>query len=173
MDESASIPGTVPTVNAASFEAFFESEYGRLCEALVFLTGDPFEAEEIAQDAMTRVLERWDRVNAMASPTGYLFRTAMNLNRNRIRSIRARARRRFHELPVPDHGAAVVDQLEVRRALDELSRSERAALILVDWQRMDAAEAGAVLGISPGAVRVRLHRARAAFERSLGGASDG
>lgn len=173
MGETASIPGTVPTVRPASFESFFEAEYGRLCKALVFLTGDAFEAEEIAQDAMTRVLERWDRVSAMSSPTGYLFRTAMNLNRNRIRSIRVRARRLFHEPPGPDHGATVVDQLEVRRALDGLSRSEREALILVDWQRMNAAEAGAVLGISAGAVRVRLHRAHAAFERSLGGASDG
>ena len=43
---------------------------------MMLLTGDPFEAEELAHEAITRVLERWERVRAMGSPTGYLFRTA-------------------------------------------------------------------------------------------------
>jgi len=149
------------------FEEFFDSEYARLCQALVLLTGDPFEAEEVAQEAMTRVLERWDRVSEMETPTGYLFRTAMNLNRNRVRRIHVRTRRLFAEGPSPDHSSTVGDQQDVRLALMKLSRTEREALVLVDWQQMDAAEAGGLLGISANAVRVRLHRARAAIRQHL------
>jgi RNA polymerase sigma-70 factor (ECF subfamily) len=172
MGEPASVPSTSVSTARAAFEEFFEAEFARLCEALVLLTGDPLEAEELAQEAMTRVLERWDRVSAMGSPTGYLFRTAMNLNRNRVRRIRVRARRSFHEDPSPDHGASVSDQQDVRLALTKLSRAEREALVLVDWQQMDTAEAGRLLGISANAVRVRLHRARAGLRRHLGATND-
>jgi RNA polymerase sigma factor (sigma-70 family) len=170
--EPASISSRPLDVAAATFEGFFEAEYVRLCQALVLLTGDPLDAEEIAQEAMTRVLERWDRVARMDSPTGYLFRTAMNLHRNRLRTIRVRARRLFHERPVSDHSSTVGDQQDVRAALAKLSRAEREALVLVDWQQMDAAEAGGALGITAGAVRVRVHRARAALRHHLGETTD-
>ncbi len=43
---------------SADFESFFRAEYRSLCQALVLLVGDALEAEEIAQETMTRVLER-------------------------------------------------------------------------------------------------------------------
>jgi RNA polymerase sigma-70 factor (ECF subfamily) len=173
MGEPASVPSAAVSTVPIPFEDFFEVEYPRLSEALVLLTGDPFEAEELAQEAMTRVLERWDRVSAMDSPTGYLFRTAMNLHRNRVRRILARARRAFHEeATAPDHGSTVSDQQDVRLAIAKLSRAEREALILVDWQQLDAAEAAGLLGISASAVRVRLHRARTALRHHLGETND-
>lgn len=172
MGELVSVPSASVDSVPVPFEEFFEAQYARLCEALVLLTSDPFEAEEIAQEAMTRVLERWDRVGAMDSPPGYLFRTAMNLHRNRVRKILARARRAFHDGPSPDHSSRVEDQQDVRLALAKLSRAEREALILVDWQQMDAAEAGDLLGISANAVRVHLHRARAALRHHLGETND-
>src|SRR6478736_10515180 len=75
------------------FEDFFRTEYRRLVRALYLLTSDRTEAEDLAQEAMARVFERWDRLRAAASPTGYLYRVAMNLHRNRLRSLRVRARR--------------------------------------------------------------------------------
>ncbi len=77
------IPG-VAIPESLDFETFFRGEFPKLCGALVLLVGDAFEAEELAQESMTRVLERWDRVREMDSPTGYLFRTALNLQRKRI-----------------------------------------------------------------------------------------
>jgi hypothetical protein len=53
---------------ALDFESFFRAEYRPLCQALILLVGDPLEADEIAQETMTRVLERWDRVGVMDSP---------------------------------------------------------------------------------------------------------
>jgi DNA-directed RNA polymerase specialized sigma24 family protein len=61
---------TLPTeaqTAARDFESFFRTEYRSLSQALLVLVGDAFEAEEIAQETMTRVLERWDRVGAMDS----------------------------------------------------------------------------------------------------------
>ncbi|MGZ8571529.1 MAG: RNA polymerase sigma factor [Actinomycetota bacterium] len=153
---------------ALDFESFFRAEYPSLCQALVLLVGDPLEAEEIAQDTMTRVLERWDRVGVMDSPTGYAYRTALNLQRKRIRRLAVRARRRFAPVQVADIGAAASDRHDVRRALQELPEGLRAALILVDWLDMDTEEAGRVLDLKPASVRVRLHRARSALRDALG-----
>jgi RNA polymerase sigma-70 factor (ECF subfamily) len=153
---------------AQDFESFFRAEYRSLCQALVLLVGDAFEAEEIAQETMTRVLERWDRVGAMDSPAGYVYRTALNLQRTRIRRLAVRARRRFAPVPVADIGADASDRHDVRRALQKLPDGQRAALILVDWLDMDTEEAGRVLGLKAASVRVRLHRARSALREALG-----
>jgi RNA polymerase sigma-70 factor (ECF subfamily) len=156
---------------ARDFESFFRAEYRALCQALLLLVGDAFEAEEIAQETMTRVLERWDRVGLMEYPTGYAYRTALNLQRKRIRRLAVRARRRFAPVPVADVGAEAGDRQDVRRALGALPEGQRAALIHVDWLDMDTDEAARVLGIKPASVRVRLHRARSALRDALGATS--
>jgi RNA polymerase sigma-70 factor (ECF subfamily) len=153
---------------ARDFESFFRAEYRALCQALVLLVGDAFEAEEIAQETMTRVLERWDRVGAMDSPAGYAYRTALNLQRKRIRRLAVRAKRRFASVPVADIGAGASDRHDVRRALQGLPEGLRAALIFVDWLEMDTEEAGRILDLKPPSVRVRLHRARSALRDALG-----
>ena len=153
---------------ALDFESFFRAEYRSLCQALVLLVGDAFEAEEIAQETMTRVLERWDRVGVMDSPAGYAYRTALNLQRKRIRRLAVRAKRRFASVPVADIGPAASDRHDVQRAMQALPDGLRAALILVDWLDMDTEEAGRVLGLKPASVRVRLHRARSALRDALG-----
>jgi len=156
-------------VEGEGFESFFEAEYQRLCQALYLLTGDRFEAEEVAQEAMTRVLERWDRVRAMDSPTGYVFRSALNIHRNRLRRLAVRTRRVFVEVPAADHGPFVDDREDVRRAMALLPASQRETLVLIDWLDLDTDEAAQVLRLTPNAVRVRLHRARSALRESLGG----
>ena len=153
---------------AADFESFFRAEYRSLCQALVLLVGDALEAEELAQETMTRVLERWDRVGAMDSPAGYAYRTALNLQRKRIRRLAVRAKRWLASVPVADIGAAASDRHDVRTALQQLPDGLRAALILVDWLDMDTEEASRVLEIKPASVRVRLHRARSALRDALG-----
>lgn len=49
------------------FRDFFEGEYRRLAKALFLMTGDPLEAEELAQEALVRVFERWDQVRQIDS----------------------------------------------------------------------------------------------------------
>lgn len=168
MIDPVSIRSVPAPAELPPFEEFFEAEYPHLCEALYLLTGDPFEAEEVAQEAMTRVLERWERIHSMDSPAGYVYRTAMNLNRNRIRRIAVRARRVFDAEPSQDHSSKVGEQQDVRRALAKISTREREALVLVDWLQMNADEASKVLGIKASSVRVRLHRGRANLREHLG-----
>jgi len=169
MEEAARLEIVAPVHDGSDFESFFQAEYARLCQALYLLTRDPFEAEDLAQETMTRVLERWDRVKGMESPVGYAYRTALNLNRKRLRRIAVRARRVFAAIPSEDHSGAVGDQRDVQLALSRLPAGQREALVLVDWLAMDTEQAGRVLGVEATTVRVRIHRARSSLREQLGG----
>ncbi len=82
-----------------NFEAFFDAEHAGLFGALCLVTGNRQEVEEIMQEAFLRLWERWDHVSIMENPTGFLYRTAMNVLRNRYRRA-ALAVRRALEAPV-------------------------------------------------------------------------
>src|SRR6266545_2213413 len=108
------------TSSGSDFEAFFEAEHERLLRALFVVTGSAEEADELMQDAFVAVWERWDRVGGMRDPTGYLYRTAMNRFRSRLRSARVAARRIVRADPRPDLFEAVDDRDLVVRALRPL-----------------------------------------------------
>jgi RNA polymerase sigma-70 factor (ECF subfamily) len=159
----------VPEVGAASvFEEFFLAQHERLFQALYLLTGDRSEADDLAQEALLRAYERWDRVGAMESPAGYVYRTALNLHRSQLRRLIVRARRVFASIPAEDLSGPVAASQDVRRALAQLPRGQRDALILVGWLGLGSEEAGRVLGIDASSVRGRLHRGRASLRDQLG-----
>jgi RNA polymerase sigma factor (sigma-70 family) len=59
------------------------------------------------------------------------------------------------------------DTRQVRQALDALSADDRELVTLTAWEGLTPAQAGAVLGLTPGAARTRLHRARLRLRASL------
>ena len=61
---------------------------------------------------------------------------------------------------VDDRLDAWAERGRLRAALGVLTDSDRELLLLVGWEGLSQAEAATALGISPGAARVRLHRAR-------------
>jgi RNA polymerase sigma factor (sigma-70 family) len=151
------------------FESFFRREYVKLARACLLLTRDPAEAEELAQDALTRVYARWDQVRSMESPEGYLYRTALNLHRKRLRQLATRARHALDRTRLADSLEAADERLDVLRAVSALPRSQREALVLVEWLDLDVNEAAQILELSPSSVRVRLHRARRTLRERFGG----
>ena len=151
------------------FDAFFVAGSDRLGKALFLLTGDASEAEELTQEAMVRVYERWERVRAMASPTGYLFRVALNLNRSRLRRLRVRMWKGPVTAPSTDPAEVAEVDDEIGRALAALPVRLREAVVLVEWMGLSAEEAGRILGIDAVSVRVRLSRARATLRQQMGG----
>ena len=55
----------------------------------------------------------------------------------------------------------------VRRAIDQLPERYRNVLLIRDIEGYDTKEAAALFGLTPGTVKVRLHRARAALKTLL------
>ena len=71
-----------PSEQVTGFEDLVEAESPGLYGALCLIAGDRFEAEDVMQEAFLKVWERWDRVRNMDDPTGYLYRTALNVYRS-------------------------------------------------------------------------------------------
>jgi RNA polymerase sigma factor (sigma-70 family) len=156
----------------SSFERFFADQYPRLVGALYLIGADHATGEELAQEALSRAYERWARIQAMASPGGYVFRIALNLYRKQLR--RTALARRLHVPSIPDRDP--VEEAEHRSALmtalGELPVGQREAIVLVELVGLDASEAGRVLGIEPASVRSRCSRARAALRVALEGSDE-
>ena len=95
-----------------AFESFFEEQKERLLRTLSVITGSRAEAEDLAQEAFTRVFERWERVAAMEDPAGYLHRTAMNLFRNQYRRTKVALGRAVGIGPEQDVFKSVDDRAE-------------------------------------------------------------
>lgn len=155
----------------SDFPSFFSAQQERLVRAMYLLTGDKLEAEDISQEALVRIYERWSDVAQMDSPAGYLYRTALNLNRRRVR----RLLRHVSELVTgdvetgTDPEAVATSRSDVARALHSLTRGQREVIILHEWLDLTTDDLATVLRISPSSARVRLHRARQGLRDQLGG----
>ena len=152
----------------ASFESFFELTNQRLFGGLCLVTGNRHEAEEIMQDAFLRLLERWDRVRGLEDPSAYLFRTAMNVFRNRYRRTALGVRKTLSLATSEDAFATVEDRDVVVRALRDLTPDQRAAVVLTGYVGLTSEEAGKMIGMRASTVRTLATRARAAIRSKAG-----
>lgn len=146
-----------------AFEDLFEAEHRRLFRALLLVTHDSAEAEDLMQDAFVRVWERWDRVATLDDPVGYLFRTAMNLHRSALRRALTAAKRSLRPPAEYDPFDKVIERDEAVRSLAALTPRQRAAVVVTELLGYNSEDAGAILGIRPGTVRTLTSQARAAL----------
>ena len=153
--------------DAQSFEEFFEIESPTMFRRLCLVTGNRHEAEEVMQDAFLKVFERWDRVRLMEDPTGYLYRTALNRYRSRLRRAGRAARRVIGQAHGRDGFADAEDRVEIARALARLSPRRREAIVLTELLGYGSAEAGRVMGVADATVRRLAQDARAELRTTL------
>jgi RNA polymerase sigma-70 factor (ECF subfamily) len=161
-------PPAAALAETASFEAFVIDSQTRLFASLCLMTGSRHEAEEIAQEAYVRVLERWDQAQRLEDPTGYLFVTALNIFRKRLRRAGIALRRSIGVAPSEDAFGTVEDREVVLGALAQLPLDQRAALVVTALLGYSSDEAGRMLGVRPSTVRARATRARAAIRDLIG-----
>lgn len=151
-----------------SIEAFYAAVYPRLVGQLVLLTGNRAEAEELAQDAVLKLLPRWSRVSRFDDPEAWLRRTAMNLAISRWRRARVAARG-LVRLGVPrDVDAPDGGDVDLARALATLPHAQREVLVLHHVAGVPLEQVAAELGVPVGTVKSRLSRGRAALAPLLG-----
>ncbi len=151
----------MPTTH--SFESFFEDEKERLLRVLSLITGSRVEAEDIAQEAFTRIYERWDVVREMENPSAYLYRSAMNGFRSEYRRTARTLKRAVGLGPPEDVFQAIEDRDVAVQALAQLTPRQRAALVLTEALGYSGEEAGALLGIKASTVWALTHQARSAL----------
>jgi RNA polymerase sigma-70 factor, ECF subfamily len=97
----------------AAVAAAYREEWGRIVATLIRVTGDWSLAEECAQDAFARALERWPRDGVPDRPGAWLTTTARNRAMDRLRrsATEATKLRELAEMPPIDDAPAVDDGL--------------------------------------------------------------
>jgi RNA polymerase sigma-70 factor (ECF subfamily) len=159
----------------------------RLVNMVHRMIGRWAEAQELAQEAFLKALERISQFRNQSSFYTWLFRIAANLA---ISHRRRSGRLRFGSLDEGLEGTqahslgdcvaqsreqspqAVAqlaeDSKRVAEALDRLDDDYRLVIILRDMEDMDYAQISRVLDVPPGTVKSRLHRARLMLKGLLG-----
>lgn len=151
----------------AEFRALFEEHYGAVIRYAQRRIEDAEVARELAGECFTIAWQKFDTARPFDLP--WLFQTTRYLLSNEFRrhAREAEVLRRVAE--VPDEHGEWDDAIEMRIALARLTTSERELVLLSYWEGLSAVEIASVLGITNGAVRVRLSRARAHLRELLDG----
>lgn len=140
------------------FAALVEREYVPLVRVATVIVDDDGIAREVVQEAFTRALVRWRRVSRYERPGAWLRLVTVRL------ALRAasRCRRDGVGQAVPERGMAddYADP-DLTAAIAALSELDRAVIVLHHLCDMPVEEVAQAVKARPGAVRVRLHRARA------------
>ena len=161
------------------FEIVFDRHFARLLRYLRRRVGGELSGELAAETFERAFRARGSFSGAEDSALPWLYGIAGNLvrmhRRGEERRLRAYARAaQLRPDGVQDDLAPDETDIAPRlaEALATLSPALREVLLLHAWGELSHEEIGSATGLSPEAVRTRLHRARSQVARHLGAAND-
>lgn len=145
------------------FDTWYAEAHPVLSKALTAWCGDASVAADALDEAFVRAIERWDRVRVLDAPSGWVWRTATNVARRRVRrgELERRALRRRSAGAAESGPGPTGDDVDLRRGLDRLSERQRTAIVLRYVVDLSQREIGTLMGIAEGTVAATLHQARA------------
>jgi RNA polymerase sigma-70 factor (ECF subfamily) len=129
------------------------------------------DAEDVLQEVARRAWQAPDRFAGDSTPRTYLLAVAKNVIRERRREAARAAAIDGHTYLLvrpqliataeeDDAASAEANTVELRRGVSMLPPKLRVAVELFYFRRLHAAQAAAIAGCSPAALRARLTRAR-------------
>lgn len=138
------------------FSALYRAQRPRLIGALCALGAGDVDATEAVDEAFVRALERWPSLASHPEPGGWLFVTARNHLRRRLR--RASHEQRLLSRLRPDR-AQPAPAGETWFVVEDLPRRQREVVVLRHVVGLTEAAIGEALGISRGTVSSTLRDA--------------
>lgn len=155
---------------------------GRLLAVARRILRNEEEARDAVQTAYLAAFRSLDRFEGDARLSTWLHRIVVNAALMRLRSRRRRPEQSLEpllpvfladghhqqqfsasDLPADALLAQAETRAAVRTCIDQLPERYRAILILRDIEDVDTSDVAAAFGITPNAVKIRLHRARQAL----------
>ena len=159
---------------AGDHDAFTELarvSIGRLYVVARLIVRDDGVAEDATQEALVAA---WSHLGALRDPDRFDAWLHRLLVRSCYREVERRRRRgsvEVHvpvlEAPVADSTSDLADRDQLERGFRRLDTDQRAVLVLHHYLGLSPAEAAEVLGVPPGTVRSRLHRATRSMRAAL------
>jgi RNA polymerase sigma-70 factor (sigma-E family) len=152
------------------FESYVLDARTPLLRFAVVLTDDPELSQDVVQEVLLRTQQRWDTIRGLDHPHAYVRRMVVNEVISAYRRSSRVEVRPDDELDVPtaDPTDAVDRRDALLRRLGRLPVNQRAAVVMRYLEDLTDDEIAAVLGCTPGTVRVHVHRALARLRVDLG-----
>lgn len=148
----------------AGVSELYATHWHSLVRLAYLMVHDVTLAEDIAQDALVAVHQRWGRLRDSQAAIGYVRTTIVNRSRSALRHrvvVERHARRTGAEestVSAEQTALAELEHEDMLRAFDRLSEKQREVLILRYYEGLSEAEIADTLEISPGAVKTHAHR---------------
>jgi len=157
------------------FTLWLTQRQSMLIRAARTICFDAQNAEDVLQEALMDVFERWDKVSKHENPEAYVIRVMVSKH---IDMRRKWARRRHEKevsfdlpeevLQISDQSDDVLQRLLVQSALKSLSGMQRAVLVLTYEYGFVLREVAEVLEIPTGTAASHLARGKAAVAAHIG-----
>jgi RNA polymerase sigma-70 factor (ECF subfamily) len=158
---------TMPS-RLARFDALFSAHQRQVLAYAMRRTPTLADAEDVASETFTIAWRKFDAVPD--EPLPWLYAVARRVLANHRRGLGRRERLaamlRVDDVPTPLRAGDSKDG-PAFAALASLAPADQEVLRLVAWEELGNQEIARVLGISPNAVAIRLHRARSRFVTAL------
>ncbi len=171
----------------AAFRDLYALLAPRLLGYLARMTRDRAVAEDLLQHTFLKVHRARAAYVRGADPVPWIYSIAHRTFLDEARRQKRAIARVDREGEIPEVAAAITGQErtsaedaaprhdpELARAalaaLDELPAQQREAVVLTKLDGKSIAEAAAIAGTTPGAMKVRAHRGYVALRKALGGA---
>jgi RNA polymerase sigma-70 factor (ECF subfamily) len=184
-DEAALVAG-LRARRPDAFETMVRVYTPRLLAVARRLVGNDEDARDVVQDAMLSAYRSIDKFEAHSRVSTWLHRIVVNAGLMKLRTRRRTPEESIEPLlptfredghyrnELPAWAAASDETAErnemqqiVREAILNLPEAYREVVVLRDIEEQDTASTAAALGITPNAVKIRLHRARQALRTQL------
>jgi RNA polymerase sigma factor (sigma-70 family) len=163
------VTSPTPTSPLARFDALFTEHQRHVLAYAMRRTQTLADAEDVAAETFTTAWRKIDTV-PVQEPLPWLYavarRVLANHRRGNGRRERLAALLRVEDVATPMHAGEDRDG-PAFAALASLSPADQELLRLVAWEELGNQQIAAVLAITPNAVAIRLHRARARFTDAL------
>lgn len=139
----------------------------RLIGLLIVLGGNAADAEEVAQEAFVRLLQKWSTVREYDDPEAWvrLVAVRMMIDRHRRRRVAGIGLGRLRPLAAADPRPE--DRLDLAAGLARLPVHHRAVVLLHHVHDLPVDDVARQLGVPVGTVKSRLARARTALAPML------
>ena len=162
----------------AAFEELYRAHAGRLFSLTFRMTGNQSDAEDLLQEVFLAAHRKLETFRGDAALGTWLYRLAMNLCLDHLRSRAARTSQLTDSLDdepwIADAGSRslaerTVSKMDLERAIAVLPAGCRAAFVLHDIEGLEHQEVARTLGIAEGTSKSQVHKARMRLRALLGG----
>ncbi len=185
-DADASLLAALRADAPGAYEQLVRTHGGRLLAVARRLLSSEEDARDAVQEAFLNAFRNIQRFEGAALLSTWLHRIVVNVSLMKLRRRKRKPEESLDHLlpafrddghfaerfesgsePADERLAREEEQAAVRAAIDDLPEHYRTILLLRDIEGMSTQDVAEQLGITPNAVKLRLHRARQALRTLL------